>query len=275
MQDLKLALLILSMVCCGVQAAEDGRRAVSEKVWAERLKPDNFADRTIIDSTGQSVIRIRAPEWVDDPTTAPISIKAGQPQTDESYINQIWLFIDRNPLPLVGRFELTPDSGRADMAMKVRVNDASYIRVIAETSSGDLYMDKAFMRTAGGGCSAPPGAGMEESMKKRGQMRVRLLGDVTLAQPVLTQIRIRHPNVTGLSLDVETRNRPPAYFLNELKVEYNGDPIIQGNMTFALSRDPTLRFYFQPDRAGKLRIIARDTKQQKYVSSHPVNMHAH
>ncbi|MCS3902161.1 sulfur-oxidizing protein SoxY [Methylohalomonas lacus] len=249
---------------------DDGRRAASERVWSDSLKPDNFSGRAVILDRAHDIIRIQAPEWVEDPTAVPVSVHAVRAQSDEFSIRRMWLFIDRNPLPLVGRFELTPQSGRADLALKVRVDDASFVRVVVETNDGELYMDKTFMRSAGGGCSAAPGPGAQESMDRRGEMKLKFLADPTLGAPVPVQLMVRHPNITGLSIDVETRNRPPAYFLNELLISYAGRTVLKAQLTFALSRDPVLRFHFRPQGVGALTVQASDTRQGQYANHFPV-----
>lgn len=267
-----LVLLSTGSMVAAESEEGDSRKAASESVWKEQIKPRHFPGRKIIEDTDNRHIRIRAPEWIDDPTTVPVTVRATESQKPTDLIQRLWLYIDRNPLPLVGTFELTPLSGRADLAMKVRVDNASFIRVIAETSDDKFYMDKVFMRTAGGGCSAPPGPGMQVSLEKRGEMKLKFLDDPVAGQPVLTQLMVRHPNVTGLSIDVVTRNRPPPYFLDELLVQYDDTTVFKAALTFAISQDPALRFYFQPEQSGKLSVTARDTKDQTYQSIIPVSV---
>ena len=61
--------------------------------------------------------------------------------------------IDQNPTPVVGIFEFFPESGRAEVETRVRVNDYSFVRAIAEMNDGQLYMTARFVK-ASGGCSA-------------------------------------------------------------------------------------------------------------------------
>jgi sulfur-oxidizing protein SoxY len=231
-------------------APADYREQLSDKVWLESLKPANFQDRTIIDGTAQDIIEIKAPYTAEDATIVPISIHAKIPQTADHYIKKIHIFVDKNPLPLVGIFELTPHSGKADLAMRIRVDDFSYVRAIAEMNSGELYMAKSFVR-AKGACSAPPPASMEESMKLLGSMKMNSIGDVELGQPNLMQLKIRHPNITGMApLKIGSRVMPPPHFVKELEVDFNGEPVLKAQLTFSVSMDPAFRFYFVPDKPG-------------------------
>ena len=105
------------------------------------------------------------------------------------------MLVDKNPFPFVGEFELTPDSGKADLAMRIRVNTYSFIRAIAELNDGRLVMTKKFVK-ASGGCSAPIGADLDASMKRLGKMKFRLDDGAKTAEPNLVQLLISHPNLT-------------------------------------------------------------------------------
>jgi len=251
-------------------APADYREQLSDKVWLESLKPANFQDRTIIDGTAQDIIEIKAPYTAEDAAIVPISIHAKIPQTADHYIKKIHIFVDKNPLPLVGIFELTPHSGKADLAMRIRVDDFSYVRAIAEMNSGELYMAKSFVR-AKGACSAPPPASMEESMKLLGSMKMNSIGDVELGQPNLMQLKIRHPNITGMApLKIGSRVMPPPHFVKELEVDFNGEPVLKAQLTFSVSMDPAFRFYFVPDKPGIMTVKGIDTKNNNFSSTHEI-----
>src|SRR5690606_35287209 len=170
-------------------------------------------------------------------------------------------------LPLVGIFEFTPASGRADVAMRVRVDDFSYVRAVAELNTGELFMAKSFVR-ATGACSAPPPKSIDDSIAGMGTMKLRTVGDFTLSEPNLVQLMIKHPNITGLQpLRIGSRVRPPAHFVRELSVAYNGEPVMKAQLTIAISMDPSLRFYFLPDAAGTLTVTEVDTQDNRWSVS--------
>lgn len=249
-----------------VQAGPDAREAASLQIWEEQLKPAHFNDREIVEDIGHQVIEIKAPPRAEDATVVPLSIHSRIPQSEEHYIRRIHIFIDKNPLPLVGIFELTPQSGRADLAMRVRVDDFSYIRAIAETSDGKLYMDSTYIRSMGG-CSAPPGASLQESIAKLGEMRLNTIGELEFGKPSLAQLQIRHPNITGLAIDQKTRARPPAYFVKAVEIDYAGEPVLKAQLTFAISQDPSFRFFFLPSETGEMTVRIVDTKELEFTHS--------
>ncbi|MBL1263601.1 quinoprotein dehydrogenase-associated SoxYZ-like carrier [Candidatus Methylomicrobium oryzae] len=227
-----------------------------ENEWNATLRNQYFSGKTITESS--DVIELEAPYRAEDPALVPLKIVSKIPQTQDIYIRKILVLVDKNPFPFVGEFELTPDSGKADLAMRVRVNTYSYIRAIAEMNDGRLIMTKKFVK-ASGGCSAPIGADLDASMKRLGKMKFRLDGGVKAGEPNLAQLLISHPNITGMQMDQLTRFVKKSHFIEQLKVTFNGKPVLTAKTDIAISSDPNFRFYFVPQSAGVLKAEISDT----------------
>jgi sulfur-oxidizing protein SoxY len=261
------------VLCVGVYAdvaPPDYRQKLSDKSWEDNIRKPNFQDREIIEGAAQDILEIKAPYTAEDATIVPISVHSKIPQTEDRYIKKMHIFVDKNPVPLVGEFEFTPLSGKADLAMRIRVDDFSYVRAIAELNTGELYMAKSFVR-AKGACSAPPPPGVEDSKKLLGQMKMKTIGALEFGNPNLMQLMIRHPNITGLApLKIGSHVRPPAHFVNHLEVNYNGNLIFKAILTFSVSMDPALRFFFIPDKEGILTVKGSDTKKNEFSASHEI-----
>ena len=260
---------IATLTARPVMAEPDARKAESRKVWEEQLKPNHFGDREILDGAKNDVIELKAPFRADDPTTVPVTITSKLSENSDRHVEKMHVFIDKNPLPLVGEFDLTKKSGKADLAMRIRVDDFSYVRVIAETNEGKLYMSENFVRSLGG-CSAPPGEAAEKSKNHMGEIAAKTVGEFKPGEPNLAQVQIRHPNVTGMALDQRTRTRPPAHFVKHMEVSYEGEKVLSADLTFAISLDPTFRFFFIPEGKGEFEITATDTKDQTWKEKIPV-----
>lgn len=221
-----------------------------EVEWSQVLKGQYFGARPIIESN--EVIELDVPNRAEDPALVPLKITSKVGQTKENYIKKILILVDKNPFPYVGEFEFTPDSGKADLAMRVRVNTYSFIRAIAEMNDGKLYMSKKFIK-ASGGCSAPIGADLDASMKRLGKMKFRLDDGVKASEPSLVQLLISHPNLTGMQMDQVTRFVKKSHFIESIKVSFNDKPVLTAKTDIAISSDPNFRFYFIPERAGVLK----------------------
>lgn len=144
-------LRLIGLLLCAVLASAGHAAEQSEvDVWETLLRPQYFGDREI--SEGKSIVELRIPLRAEDSGVVPVSVHAGIPQTAERYIKELYVFVDKNPRPLAGKFLLTPAMGKADLAMRLRINEFTHVRVVAETNDGQLYMDTGYTR-ASGGCS--------------------------------------------------------------------------------------------------------------------------
>ena len=249
----------------------DDLKKQSDRVWEEKLRPGTFQDREINDNQADAVVELKAPFRSEDPSVVPVSIHSKIPQTADRYIKKLYVYLDKNPLPLVGIFEFTPESGKADLAMRIRVDDNTYFRVVTEMNNGDLLMSKSFIRSLGG-CSEPLGASVEESLKRMGKMKMNTVGDLTLGEANLMQLKISHPNITGLGASQRTGVKPPPHFLKEFTVSYDGKMVLKAILTFAISQDPSFRFFFKPEKEADMIVIAVDTKNNEFKSTHAVTL---
>jgi len=244
------SVLLALLLTFTAYAAEDASS------WSNTLKAEFFAKQAIEES--DKIIELETPYRAEDPALVPIKINSKIKQTKDHYIKRIVVLIDKNPFPFVGDFEFTPDSGKADLAMRVRVNTYSFVRAIAQMNDGKLYMSKKFVK-ASGGCSAPIGTDIDEAMKRLGKMKFRLDGGVKLGEPTLAQLLISHPNITGMQMDQVTRFVMKSHFIDHIKVTFNDKPVLTAKVDIAISADPNFRFYFVPDKAGELKVQLSDT----------------
>ena len=123
-----------------------------------------------------AVIVLDTPKRAEDAAVVPLAIRARFPQSRERYIDKIWLVIDNNPSPIAAVFTFTPESGRADIETRIRIEEYTFVRAIALTNDGKLYMATNYIK-ASGGCSAPAGKDVVAARANLGKMGLRV-GDV-------------------------------------------------------------------------------------------------
>jgi len=256
----RCASLILAFTAIAAQATT----AEEDMVWTGGLRHAYFGDRPIIQS--DELIVLDTPARAEDAAIVPVSITAQIPQSDERYIKSVYLFIDKNPGPLVGTFHFTPASGRADLALRARVNAYSPIRAIAETNSGELYMSRRFIK-ATGGCSAPAGSDLDAAMARLGKIKLTTDGVSLLPEPTAAQLMISHPNLSGLQMDQVSLQYAPAQFVRQLKVSFDGEVIFSAETSFGISENPSFKFYFVPDREGDLTAEVQDTNDLSFTQT--------
>jgi sulfur-oxidizing protein SoxY len=261
--------LLLFGLCAGAHAGiTTGDNPEASPVW-QKVRASLFQSRPI--ATGaEDVISLDAPVRAEDAAIVPISIKTRLPQTPERYIDKIYLIIDNNPSPISAIFKFTPLSGRADIETRVRIDEYTQVRAIAETNDGQLHMSTRFVK-ASGGCSAPPGKDAQAALATLGRMKFRVEGEAAGQQagkqPVLAQLMISHPNNSGLAMDQVSRLFTPAHFVRQLNVTYAGQPVMSADLDFSISENPNFRFYFLPRGDGELKAEVLDSNDLRFESA--------
>ena len=250
-----LTLLCSLVLALPVYSADDA--PAKSDIW-DKVRASLFESRPISSNTDQ-VIQLETPLRAEDAATVPVSIKTQMPQTAKQYIKKVYLVIDNNPSPIAAIFTFTPDSGRADVETRVRIEQYTQIRAIAEMNDGKLYMASRYIK-ASGGCSAPAGKDAEAAMASLGKMKIRLDSVPTPNQPTLAQLMISHPNTSGLAMDQVTHLYAPPQFVRKVEVSYAGKPIMTAEVDFSISENPNFRFYFVPRGDGELKAVIVDSK---------------
>jgi sulfur-oxidizing protein SoxY len=97
-------------------------------------------------------IAIDLPEIAENGNTVPMSIKVDSAMNADDYVSEIVVVGDANPNPGIVRFHLTPMSGRAEVATRIRLGGTGNVTVLAKTSAGKLYTDRKAVKVTVGGC---------------------------------------------------------------------------------------------------------------------------
>ena len=254
-----LTLLPLSAV-----AADSPPPQQDNPIW-KKLRASLFKDRPISDN-GASLITLTAPERAEDAAVVPVSVKTRIVQTPERYIRTIHLILDNNPAPVAAVFHMTPDTGRADIETRVRVEQYTYLRAIVEMNDGSLSMSTQYLK-ASGGCSTPAGKESGGADSNLGKMKLTIEESPKMNQPVMAQLMIRHPNLSGLTMDQVTRLYEPPHYVRKIEVAYAGKPVMTADVDFSISENPNFRFYFTPKADGVLTARIEDSDALTFKTS--------
>lgn len=254
-----------SPAAMGAAEIKTAENTVDNERW-RKVRAGLFGDRPIKEDN--SVVVLEAPARAEDSAVVPIGIRAQFEQKPERFVRKLTLVIDYNPSPIAAIFTYTLDSGRADIETRIRIDEYTYVRAIAETNDGELHMSKRFVK-ASGGCSAPPGKDPQAALATLGQMRLSVKPDAQPGRPALAQLMISHPNDSGLVMDQATRLYTPAWFVRQIDVRHDGKLVLQADVDFAISENPHLRFYFTPrgkggEATGELTAEVVDTKDLRF-----------
>jgi sulfur-oxidizing protein SoxY len=231
-------------------------------VW-QRVRQSLFQARPI-EANATGVLRLDAPVRAEDAAIVPISIHALVEQSATRSIDKIYLVIDHNPSPVAAVFRFTERSGRADIETRVRIEEYTHLRAIAEMSDGSLHMVTRWVK-ASGGCSAPAGKDAVAALANVGRMKMRVEEPVASGRPVQAQLMISHPNSSGLAMDQVTRLYQPPYFVRRVSVSYAGRPVMEADVDFSISENPNFRFFFVPEGQGELKAEVVDSRDLTFT----------
>jgi len=254
-------MLALAVAASGAARGQDMGPADSA-VW-KKVHASVFAGAAI--EPGDRVVVLETPKRAEDAAIVPLAIRAQFPQTRDRYIEKIWLVIDNNPSPIAAVFQFTLESGRADIETRVRIEEYTYVRAIALTNDGKLYMAANYVKAAGG-CSAPAGKDALAAKANLGKMRLRVSETLASGQPALAQLMVSHPNDSGLAMDQVTRSYATPHFVRRVEVRYDGRLIMNADVDFSISENPNFRFYFVSNGAGELDARVIDNQDLEFTA---------
>ena len=249
-----------------------------ESAWND-IRQFLFADQPIHDGPGIVTLNVptRAPHGGD----VSIGFLSSYPQNSKQYIEKQYLVIDRNPSPIAAEFTLSPHT-TAQIKTRVRVNEYSYVRLIAKTNDGELYMSKKLVKAAGG-CSAPPlgEASMTNLLTGGDSVTKLMMGKTQLTQtsPATEKIRqlhlaINHPSYSGLQKDPITTYFIPAHYIETIEITNKaGLKVLSVKGDISFSENPSFDFAYMPvDGDDTLSIKITDSRRKVYQSQWPLTI---
>lgn len=247
---------LASFALAGLAFAAHADMAEKSEAW-QGLRKDVFGTRQIEDGTGK--LKLETPIRAEDAAVVPISVT--MPADFAPNVKSLTLVVDKNPMPVVGVFTYGPAAGAGErmISTRVRIDQYSDVRAIAETTDGKLYMVANFVK-ASGGCSAPASKDPEEAAKTLGKMKIKTaIGKTSGGLTNEAQVMIKHPNTSGLQMDQLTGLYTPPRYINKVEIK-TGDAVIfslEGGISF--SEDPNLTFTYNGNPSDPMVVTAEDS----------------
>ncbi|MBN9086063.1 MAG: thiosulfate oxidation carrier protein SoxY [Reyranella sp.] len=97
-------------------------------------------------------VTLKAPEIAENGNAVPLTVSVDSPMNDTSYVKAIYIAADGNPNPGVSVFEFTPLSGKAEIALRVRLQQTQKLVAVAEMNDGALFTASREIKVTIGGC---------------------------------------------------------------------------------------------------------------------------
>jgi predicted secreted protein len=221
---------------------------------------------------------LRLPAATTNGARVPIVVDVPHPMEPRHHVTVLRVVNPRDPVPLKGTFHFTPASGRAYVAFQARVDDGpSTVEAAAECGRHGPFRATATVRVAegGGGCAATAPAVLPADEIRAPVLRIpQIVGDgrISAGDLIDVQIKVKHPNRTGLALrDGRWIQASEAFHLAEAQVFHGSEPVSRFVLTAALSDNPFITFKLRAVREAPVRVILTNTRGQRFEASHPIH----
>jgi sulfur-oxidizing protein SoxY len=97
-------------------------------------------------------VALDMPEIAENGNTVPFTVSVESPMTDKDYVKAIHVISTGNPQPGVATFRLTPLSGKAAVASRMRLARTQDVVALAELSDGKFLQSRRSVKVTIGGC---------------------------------------------------------------------------------------------------------------------------
>ena len=124
---------------------------------AQRFQPAQDVAPLLAKLTGgarpeRSGVEIELPQIAENGNSVPMRVKVDSPMTAADHVSAIHIIAERNPRPLVGTFHLGPNSGRAEIATRVRLAGTQKVRVLVALSDNRFRIGEADVLVTSAAC---------------------------------------------------------------------------------------------------------------------------
>ena len=98
-------------------------------------------------------VHLEMPAVFGNGYTVPLSLEVDSPMIQTDYVRVVHVLAPRNPIIVVGRFQFTPQSGRARVSTRIRLAEPQNVLAAAEMSDGAVLISKTWVRVDTNGCA--------------------------------------------------------------------------------------------------------------------------
>ncbi|HZP86198.1 MAG TPA: thiosulfate oxidation carrier protein SoxY [Burkholderiales bacterium] len=107
-----------------------------------------FGDNPV--TTGK--VKLELPKLAENGAVVPVTVVVDSPMSEQDHVKSVHLFAEKNPQPRIVDVYLTPYSGRARVASRIRIADSQHILAVAALSDGSLWSTAVQVEITVAGC---------------------------------------------------------------------------------------------------------------------------
>lgn len=197
-------------------------------------------------------IEVKGPPMADDAMSVPLIVDARRLRGLGQEIDRIVIIADRNPVQHIATF--MPRKAHPVLALRFRLEQASPVRALVRTVSGQWHVGQTWIDAAGGGCTVPGASRSDGSWARTlNQVQARLFPTILQGRGARLRLRVMHPMDTGLVAGI------PAFHIEELELRDSARQLWwRLELHEPVSENPLLTFELEQRPPGPLTLQGRD-----------------
>jgi sulfur-oxidizing protein SoxY len=219
---------------------------------------------------------LRVPAATSNGARVPIVVDAVHPMERHHHVGMLEVINPRDPVPGKGRFEFTPENGRAYVTFQARLDEGpSTLVATAECSRHGRSTATAPISIAvgGGGCAgSAPAAQVDADEIRPPVIRIPQLiaeGQIRAERIIDVQVKVKHPNRTGLIVrEGKFVQDSEPFHLDEMAVFYGSEQVSRFLLSAALSDNPMITFKLRARPGAMVRVTLTNTRRQRFEATH-------
>ena len=196
-------------------------------------------------------VAVRTPAFADDAMNVPLQVDARALGAAGGGVQRLLVVVDRNPIREVLAFE--PLRALPVLALRIRLEQASPVRAMAQTRDGQWHVGGVWAQAAGGGCTVPGASRADGSWKSTlNQVQARIFRNMADGSRRL-RVRVMHPMDTGLAAGI------PAFYIERLElVDAGGQAWWRLALHEPVSENPLMTFELPSEGPQAFRLQGQD-----------------
>jgi sulfur-oxidizing protein SoxY len=181
------------------------------------------------------------------------------------------VFAEGNPFPEVATVYFTPDSGRARISTRIRLNEGRQeVVAVAELSDGSAVVGRRAAQVAISGCNAEAGVAVAYPMPTP-KPRLKVPAEVGRDEIVEIKTMISHRMETGLRTDAQG-NPIPRRIINRMTCSRGDRLIFAADLSPAIAANAYLTFYMVVRASGALEFTWLEDGGAAYQATRPLRV---
>lgn len=263
------SLICKGVLCWLVLLPSTIHAELSAENWP--MMKERFFNHRSISPT--NLIQIVAPLGAENAAQVPVTLKVSNQLQDP--IKSIYLLVDANPIPMVAHYQFPLSFNALELSTRIRMENDSHIRAIAETESGALLMATTIVN-AGGGCAGTVAEDEVIVRQNAGKIKFQINPPYKMHETASATLQIKHPMYTGLQLDAKTKQLKPAFYIQHADIKFEQTSVIKVNFNVGTAENPYLNFKFDIPKShhqasvNNVHITLSDNEHN--VFSHTINL---